>query len=97
MSTEDRTQFANASNVPDARWQKAQASGNNGGSCVEVAFLPDRTVAVRDSKNPDGAALIFTANEWSAFYLGMVGDDPRVVPPQEWVEDFRATREVAAP
>lgn len=90
MSTEDRTHRVNAADVPDAHWQKAKASGNNGGSCVEVAFLPDRTVAVRNSRNPDGPALIFTANEWVAFYLGMTSGDHRVVPPAEWVTDFHA-------
>lgn len=90
MSTEDRTHRTSAAHVPHARWQKAKASSNNGGSCVEVAFLPDRTVAVRDSKDPNGPALIFTANEWVALYLGMTGDDSHVTPPDEWITDFHA-------
>jgi hypothetical protein len=56
-----------------AKWHKSTRSGGNGGDCVEVADnLPD-VVAVRDTKNRDGATLIFTHSEWSAF-LGGVKD-----------------------
>ena len=48
-------------------WRKSSESLN--GDCVEVASLPDG-VAVRDSKNPDGAMLEFTHSEWRAFLLG---------------------------
>lgn len=48
-------------------WRKSSASLN--GDCVEVASLPDG-VAVRDSKNPDGAMLMFTRSEWRAFLTG---------------------------
>jgi hypothetical protein len=51
-----------------AVWRKSQKSASNGG-CVEVANLGDH-VAVRDSKNPDGPALIFTAFEWDCFLNG---------------------------
>lgn len=43
-------------------------SGRNG--CVEVAFLDDR-VAIRNSKQQHGAALIFTTTEWEAFLSGV--------------------------
>ncbi len=47
-------------------WRKASYSGNNGGACVEVAAaLP--TVAVRDSKDPDGPRLGFAPEQWRAF------------------------------
>ncbi|WP_307188865.1 DUF397 domain-containing protein [Nocardia anaemiae] len=36
-------------------------------NCVEVTFLPNKLVGVRDSKNPSGPALVFTSAEWSAF------------------------------
>jgi hypothetical protein len=39
-------------------------------SCVEVADL-GTTRAVRDSKNPSGPALTFTAAAWSAFTAGI--------------------------
>jgi Domain of unknown function (DUF397) len=50
-----------------AIWRKASRSGNNGGNCVEVARNLSRVVAVRDSKDQAGPALIFTAAEWQAF------------------------------
>ena len=50
-----------------AVWKKASRSNGTGGNnCVEVAFL-DAEVAVRDSKNRSGPALVFTQAEWSAF------------------------------
>jgi Domain of unknown function (DUF397) len=48
-------------------WRKSSYSGGNGGECVEVADLPGATHAVRDSKNPDGPALTFSAAEWRRF------------------------------
>jgi hypothetical protein len=52
-----------------ARWLKSSRSGSACDNCVEVAFVDD-AIAVRDSKNPDGAALIFTTAEWDAFVGG---------------------------
>jgi Domain of unknown function (DUF397) len=57
-------------NVTEVRWFKSTRSGGNGGSCVEVAELPD-AIAVRDSKNPTGPVLIFTVAEWRAFVEGV--------------------------
>jgi hypothetical protein len=37
---------------------------------VEVAFLDGGHVGVRDSKNPTGPALVFSAAEWDAFTGG---------------------------
>jgi uncharacterized protein DUF397 len=48
-------------------WRKASYSGSNGGGCVEVASAPGAAVAVRDSKDPDGPRLAFTAGDWQAF------------------------------
>ncbi|MFF3561920.1 DUF397 domain-containing protein [Streptomyces sp. NPDC002574] len=47
-------------------WFKSSYSGSEGGDCVEVAVGP-ATVHVRDSKDPAGPALAFTAEQWSAF------------------------------
>jgi Domain of unknown function (DUF397) len=52
-----------------ARWQKSSRSGPNCDNCVEVAFVGG-AIAVRDSKNPTGPALIFTSDEWDAFVAG---------------------------
>jgi hypothetical protein len=48
-------------------WRKASYSGNGGGNCVEVAQGVPGGVAVRDSKDPDGPRLVFTAAGWRAF------------------------------
>lgn len=50
-----------------ARWRTSTRSSTNGGNCVEVADnLPD-VVAVRDSKDRDGAVLAFTPDSWRRF------------------------------
>jgi predicted secreted Zn-dependent protease len=49
-------------------WQRSTACAN--GSCVEVASDP-QNIYVRDSKNPDQAALAFTREEWHAFVVGV--------------------------
>ena len=53
-------------------WIKSSHSGPTGGNCVEVAFLAGGDVALRNSRQPDGPALIFTAAEWDAFIGGAV-------------------------
>lgn len=50
--------------VEAAHWFTSSYS-NNGGECVEAA-LGDR-VAIRDSKNPTGPALLFGNAEFTAF------------------------------
>jgi Domain of unknown function (DUF397) len=47
-----------ASRLKGAVWRKSQRS-NSQGQCVEMARLDDRTVAVRNSRDPEGTALIF--------------------------------------
>ncbi|MGH3852850.1 MAG: DUF397 domain-containing protein [Pseudonocardiaceae bacterium] len=53
-----------------AIWRKSTFT-NNTGACVEVADLDGGHRAVRDSKNPAGPALMFTATEWAAFTAGV--------------------------
>ncbi len=55
-----------------ARWFKSSRSGAKT-ECVEVAWLQAGHVGVRDSKNPTGPALIFTADEWSIFAARLEG------------------------
>ena len=53
-----------------AVWFKSTYS-NTGGNCVEVCTnLPD-AVAVRDSKDRGGPALVFTARQWRSFAAGI--------------------------
>jgi hypothetical protein len=48
-----------------AVWRRANRS-QQGGNCVEVANL-SQVIAVRDSKNPGGAKLIFSDESWRWF------------------------------
>ncbi|MFE6104611.1 DUF397 domain-containing protein [Streptomyces laurentii] len=53
-----------------ASWRKSSYSNQDGGQCLEVAdSLP--LVPVRDSKVPDGPALVFPAAAWEAFVDGI--------------------------
>ncbi|HEV2638158.1 MAG TPA: DUF397 domain-containing protein [Actinocrinis sp.] len=61
----------NELDLSSASWRKSKRSGNQGGNCVEVAELANGARAVRDSKNPDGPKLVFTAAEWDAFIGGV--------------------------
>jgi uncharacterized protein DUF397 len=59
-----------ASELHGVHWRKSSRSGPQGGNCVELANLADGQVAVRNSRHPDGPALVFTAAEWDAFLGG---------------------------
>jgi hypothetical protein len=49
-------------------WRKSSYSGDSGGDCLEVDDTPAPThVPVRDSKNPTGPAVVFSASAWAAF------------------------------
>jgi hypothetical protein len=50
-----------------AVWHKSSYSASNGGQCIEVALNLPGIVAVRDSKDPDEAKLVFTAAQWRGF------------------------------
>ncbi len=52
-------------------WRKSSYSSANGGNCVEVAAGGPGVVAVRDSKDPDGAALTFSPADWHAFITSL--------------------------
>lgn len=59
-----------AVDIPMGRVQFNASSFCSLGGCVEVAKLDDGRVAVRDGKNPDQPALIFSSGEWAAFLAG---------------------------
>ena len=50
-------------------WRKSSHS-NSQGNCVELAALPDGSVAVRNSRFPHGPALVYTRAEISALLAG---------------------------
>lgn len=50
-------------------WRKSRVSGALG-NCVELAQLPSGDVAMRNSRHPDGAALVYTRAEVAAFISG---------------------------
>jgi hypothetical protein len=69
-----------ASHLNGITWVKSRRSGPTGGNCVEVAFLAGGEVAMRNSRHPEGPALIFSAAEWDAF-LGGAADGEFSRPP----------------
>jgi len=54
-----------------ATWRKSSYSNGVGGNCVEVAELPTRGCALRDSKNPDGGVILVDRQAWWAFVAGV--------------------------
>ncbi|MGX9889994.1 DUF397 domain-containing protein [Streptomyces sp. NPDC002276] len=57
--------------VGAARWRKSSYSNGSGGDCVEVADGVTGTVPVRDSKVPDGPALLLPASAWAPFVASL--------------------------
>ncbi|MCC9154701.1 DUF397 domain-containing protein [Streptomyces parvulus] len=61
--------------TPSARpvphgWAKPW-SDDAGGACVEVRRLSDGRIALRQSSDPDGPALVFTPHEMTSFLDGV--------------------------
>ncbi|MFE4653240.1 DUF397 domain-containing protein [Streptomyces sp. NBC_01550] len=54
-----------------ATWHKSSYSGGDGGNCLEVADGHPGVVPVRDSKVPDGPALVFRTAAWSFFVANL--------------------------
>jgi len=59
-----------APQLGDVVWIKSSRSGPQG-NCVELAELPDGGVAVRNSRDPHGPALIYSRAEVAALVLGV--------------------------
>lgn len=55
--------------LASAVWIKSSYSSSSGGECVEFSrsFAASGIAPVRDSKDPQGPALLFSADNWSAF------------------------------
>ncbi|BDM67456.1 hypothetical protein HEK616_09430 [Streptomyces nigrescens] len=61
-------------NLAAAKWTKSSYSEGNGGECLEFSRTlthPHGLVPVRDSKDPDGPALVIPASGWTAFIFAV--------------------------
>lgn len=58
-----------ASAIPGVTWRKSGRS-NADGNCVELAALPDGRVGIRNSRFPDGPALVVDKDSIGAFVFG---------------------------
>ncbi|MFF2653913.1 DUF397 domain-containing protein [Streptomyces sp. NPDC058045] len=79
--TQPHTTVVHADKLTGAAWFKSSYS-SGGEQCVEVADLrrsPLAAVAVRDSKEANGPALLFTPFAFSRFVSGGVRGDESVV------------------
>jgi hypothetical protein len=61
-------------------WRKASYSGGQGGNCVEIAALPERGHAVRDSKDPNGPVIRLTAGQWAELVKSLLRGSRRETP-----------------
>jgi hypothetical protein len=68
-----KSSFSGEQNCVEVAFHKATGSGEN--NCVEVGVDPCGPVLVRDSKDPSGPVLSFTAAEWDAFAAGMAAGE----------------------
>ncbi|WP_433593742.1 DUF397 domain-containing protein [Nocardia sp. CA-145437] len=59
-----------SADLSGAVWFKSSHSGGQT-DCVEVAWLGDGGIGMRDSKNPAGGALVLSPAQWDSF-IGMV-------------------------
>jgi hypothetical protein len=59
-----------ARDLGEQGWERPW-SGPNGGQCVETKRLTDGRVALRQSTDPAGPALIYTRDEINAFIEGV--------------------------
>ncbi|MER7845696.1 DUF397 domain-containing protein [Kitasatospora sp. NPDC096077] len=66
--------MADRVDLADAQWFKSSHS-NNGGNCVEVTADFPGLAPVRDSKDPQGPALVFSVEAWGAFVAAVHGGE----------------------
>ncbi|WP_163507392.1 DUF397 domain-containing protein [Fodinicola acaciae] len=55
-----------AQHLGTVTWRKSRYSGGNG-NCVEVGVLDGGQVAIRDSKDPHGPALVYSVDAVASF------------------------------
>ena len=63
-----------ATRLDGAVWRKSERS-NSQGACVELARLDSTTVAMRNSRDPKGTALIYPANAVRAMVSALRAGD----------------------
>ncbi|ALC26229.1 DUF397 domain-containing protein [Streptomyces bacillaris] len=59
-----------ADSIQGVTWVKSSLSDGIGGNCVEIAKLGEGHVALRNSRDASGPALVYTPGEWEAFVQG---------------------------
>jgi Domain of unknown function (DUF397) len=62
--------ITNRLHLSDALWRKSSYSAN-GANCVEIASNLPGAVAMRDTKDRDGATLVTSTHAWSVFAAGI--------------------------
>lgn len=63
-----------AGDLTGAAWRKSQRS-NSQGACVEMARIDADTVAIRNSRDPEGPALIYRREAIAALVAGLKAGD----------------------
>jgi Domain of unknown function (DUF397) len=58
-------------NASTPRWFTSSFSGGNGNGCVEVAFLSDGAVGVRDTKDRTRRPQSYPSVTWRSFLAGV--------------------------
>ncbi|WP_432000632.1 DUF397 domain-containing protein [Streptomyces sioyaensis] len=65
-------------------WRKSSYSDGGDSNCVEIADGFPGAVPIRDSKNPTGGVLLFSATAWSGFIATV--KNGHLLPPAECAE-----------
>jgi hypothetical protein len=59
--------------APLSGWRKSSYSNSEAGDCLEVLDHHPSGVPVRDSKRPEGPALVVAEPAWASFVAGVRG------------------------
>lgn len=63
-----------APELGELNWRKSKRSSSQG-NCVELAELAGGAIAVRNSRHPEGPALVYTRSELQALIMGAKDGD----------------------